>query len=89
MLAAKLVKSLEQFEGVGDLLSGFGVRAKNEANRNTLLKHDGEILVGVGRFAGVIGQLPHVIRGRVVRVLEDASFVGAVGQAITLATTAT
>ena len=83
MLAAKLIERLEQFQGVGDLVSGLGVRAKDEANGDTLLEHDSEILMGVGGFAGIIGQLPHVIGWGVVWVLEDASLVGAVGQAIT------
>lgn len=82
MLATKVVKGLEQFKGVGDLLSSLGVRSKDKARGDTPLKEDSKVFRRVWRIAGVIGQLPHVIRGSVIWVFQDASFIGAVSKAV-------
>lgn len=49
-----------------------------ELDGETLLEGEGEVLGSIGSLGRVDGELPHILRGSDVGVLEDAGLVGAV-----------
>jgi len=67
----------EQGHGIRDLLL---VRS-DQLHRQALLEHQGEVLGSIRRLEGIHRQLPHVLGGGDVGVLQDAG-VAAVGKVL-------
>ena len=74
------VDGQEEVERVRDGFRGAGFVCVDELGGEPLFEEEGEVFGGVGRAGGVDGQFPHVGGGCGVGVLEDAGFVGAVGE---------
>ena len=70
----------EEVERVGHRFGGAGFVCVDEFGGEAFLEEEGEVFRGVGGAGGVDGQFPHVPRGSGDWVLEDAGFVGAVGE---------
>lgn len=79
VLAGKSVESEEDLNRVGD---GLVRLRESDLDRNTLLEVNSDSLRGLRGLAGVGGQLPHVIRGSLVGVLEDAGLIRDVEQVL-------
>lgn len=80
---ADTVATSDRVGGQENVLSvGGGLVLADELDRQTLLEDEGEVLRRVRGLQWVDGELPHVLRGRGVGVLEDTSFVTAVGKVL-------
>lgn len=72
------VDSQEELGGIGLDLAVLVL----ELDGKTLLEVDGEVLRSLGSLPGVDSELPHVLWGSDVGVLENTSLVGAVSQVL-------
>jgi hypothetical protein len=78
VLAGNGVDGQEELGGIGD-----GLAARElDLDGETLLEVQDKVLGLLGGLGGVDGQLPHVLRGSNVGVLEDTGLVTAVGQVL-------
>jgi len=73
------VESEEDVDGIG---VGILIIGKDDFDRETALKLDGETFWSVGSIGWGLGELPHVVRRSAVGVFEDAGFVGDVEQVL-------
>lgn len=72
---SKAVKLLEKLNGISErLLRG------DELGGNSFFEADSNIGRLVGGVLGVVGHSPHVIWRGLIRVLQNASFVAAMGE---------
>ncbi|THX43602.1 Bystin-domain-containing protein [Aureobasidium pullulans] len=76
VLAGNGVDSKEELGGIGDSLAA----GELSLDGQTLLEVKDKVLGLLGSLGGVDGQLPHVLGGSDVGVLEDTGLVTAVGQ---------
>ncbi|TIA03603.1 Bystin-domain-containing protein [Aureobasidium pullulans] len=78
VLAGNGVDSKEELGGIGDSLAA----GELSLDGQTLLEVKDKVLGLLGSLGGVDGQLPHVLGGSDVGVLEDTGLVTAVGQVL-------